>query len=436
MSFLMRTVMYVLIVFGVGWLLLPIDDVVREAEYQDVIRFERAGTTAELQASFDSANELSVLDGATAAEVGLGELNSGRHELLDGWGMTVSAESWRRVQELVGSQTDELKLVFNERILTLQVDSTVHPSIEGVTTNEPPTMRIDIDVGPPLLNPKALVRVDDEDVERSPGLSAALAAAVSGGPADWVAETVWAQEADVLGETAQNGFRYDNVVIVPRYDVVEEEQLRTVPVLPIRVAGGALILLAIVIAHRLYRTRRGPWLNVSNFKGAAIADVLTVLVGAVLCAGAPAAVAALVLDVRNPLAELGSVEAAVFAGVFGLVIGAPIMSLFASSFAPSWVTVDAEGIRQQGMILRSHVRWDEIDSITVEERVVRGRDRWGNPTESGSIHLKVLELESEDGVITLLPPSRRVRRELVERLREHVPDWQRDRLEEHLAAWP
>ncbi len=196
-----------------------------------------------------------------------------------------------------------------------------------------------------------------------------------------------------------------------------------------------MLVVALVIAHGLYRSRRGEWLNVSPIRLAATCDSVTLLVGVILCAGVPAAMITWAFEVQNPLHEMGDEGAALVAGVIGLGFGVPLMSLFATLFSPSWIRVSPIGITQQRMILRSHTPWDEINSITVENRRVRGRDHWGNPTERGSIDLGVLEFESERSVITLLPPPRRVRTQLVRRLREHVPVRLRETLERHLEVW-
>jgi hypothetical protein len=428
--------MYVVVVVGAGWVLLPIPNEQSHTDYESVIRFERLATLEELEQSATAARDLFVLDAEIAREVGLGQLNVGHHELLQGWSPSVTAACWQRLRELAGTGGAGVQLVFDSRMLSFELDPAARMLVDSGGAGEQTPLRLLVEIGARIRDPNTLPVLEPRSAAVVPEVSAALDALAVGESAGSVSEEAWSTVAGALDTDGGEGFRYANAWVLPRYDALEEVQTRAVPVVPVRVAGGVALIVAVLIAHRLYRTRRGPWLNVSNLKGAAIADSITLVFGAVLCAGVPAALISRVLDVSNPLAELGSVEATVFAGVFGLLIGAPIMSLFASSFAPSWVKVDSDGITQQGMILRSHVSWDDIDAINVEERVVRGRDRWGNPTESGSIRLKVLELVSEDDAISLLPPPRRVRKEFVERLREHVPEWQRERLEEHLAVWP
>ena len=404
------------------------------SEYHTNVVLERLGTDAQMRAEYAAAADLPHLDRELLDELRLTEILMGWHRTI-GAKPTVNAEGWRRLQEHTGSDSDQVRAVYDGDILRLQLDEMARQMLQSGGAGENTPLRLEVIVEAPLRDPDSVPVLSEADAVLDPTVHAAVTTAAGGGTPEPIPIEAWELVANRIEGDTGNTFRYGDVWIDAAFDTVEDVDTRSVQVLPVRIAGAMMLVLAVLIVHRLYRARRGPWLNVSHTKGAAISDVIGLLVGTVMCAGAPAAAIARLLDVRNPLADLGSTDTALFAGVFGLVVGVPIMSLWASMFAPSWVTVDSDGITQKGMILRSYVGWDELEKINVEERVVRGRDRMGNPTESGSIRLQVLELESESGVITVLPPPRRVRLLFIERMLEHVPEHHRELLEEHFSAW-
>ncbi|MDX1661071.1 MAG: hypothetical protein R3326_04715 [Gemmatimonadota bacterium] len=196
-----------------------------------------------------------------------------------------------------------------------------------------------------------------------------------------------------------------------------------------RILGAALVLAGAVLLVPLYGARPRPGtISIARESSAGTWDAIVVVMGAILGFGA----------VDWALVRLFAVDPVTDSfyhamGVYFLVVGIPVVSVFTTSTVAQRLRVDPSGVGCEGLWGSDFVPWESVREVRV--------DRYHGPrTAAGALAtrevLRTLVLEGASGTIRILePPYRSTKRRIVRTLLAHAPPGLHSTIEDGVEGW-
>ncbi|MBT6765198.1 MAG: hypothetical protein HOA90_11760, partial [Prolixibacteraceae bacterium] len=165
-------------------------------------------------------------------------------------------------------------------------------------------------------------------------------------------------------------FRYNGKVYGPEfssvYTAIEGEIANLGTIL--KIVGGLLLLLGLILIRKLYFRKRGIMVNPQ--KVAFIYDVVTLLLAV------PSAwlVASLILEKLLFIPPVYEDDEMYFMGVFFFCFGIPFVALFTSRLTSQSVKIDSKGVLIDSIRNKEFISWQSIESIDFsDEHILVGR---------------------------------------------------------------